>query len=75
MSRIGLIIFEIIQIQREVLIMKFKGFYLFFVLGLAFLVQPGVTEEARLLRNPTVSQDHVAFVYANDIWVVPRDGG
>jgi tricorn protease len=29
----------------------------------------------RLLRQPTVSQDHVAFAYANDLWITSRDGG
>lgn len=28
-----------------------------------------------LLREPTVSRTHIAFSYANDIWVVPRSGG
>jgi len=33
------------------------------------------TEPAtRLLRQPTVSKDHLAFVYAGDIWVSDRDG-
>ncbi|RPJ81245.1 MAG: protease, partial [Acidobacteria bacterium] len=32
-------------------------------------------EETRLLRRPTVSRDNVAFMYAGDIWVVPRSGG
>ncbi|MGR0481204.1 MAG: S41 family peptidase [Candidatus Electronema sp. V4] len=32
-------------------------------------------EETRLLRNPAVSGSHVAFVYANDIWVQERAGG
>ncbi|MGD8377531.1 MAG: PDZ domain-containing protein [Acidobacteriota bacterium] len=32
-------------------------------------------EEARLLRQPDISADHVAFVYANDIWIVDREGG
>ena len=31
--------------------------------------------ETRLLRSPDISDDHVAFVYANDIWVAGRDGG
>lgn len=31
--------------------------------------------ETFLLRQPTVSADHVAFVYAGDIWLVARDGG
>ncbi len=30
---------------------------------------------ARLLRQPTVSDSHIAFTYANDIWLVPRVGG
>ena len=32
----------------------------------------GVT---RMLRSPTVSASHVAFAYANNIWVVERTGG
>jgi len=28
-----------------------------------------------MLADPTVSDQHVAFVYANDLWVVSRDGG
>jgi tricorn protease len=29
----------------------------------------------RLLRTPTVSATQIAFAYAQNIWVVPRDGG
>jgi tricorn protease len=29
----------------------------------------------RLLREPTVSETHIAFVYANDLWIVDREGG
>ena len=28
-----------------------------------------------LLRNPSLSQDHIAFLYADDIWTVSRQGG
>ncbi len=28
-----------------------------------------------LLRNPSLNQDRIAFLYANDIWTVPRAGG
>lgn len=31
--------------------------------------------DARLLRYPDVSQTHITFVYANDIWIVPKSGG
>lgn len=32
-------------------------------------------EGTRLLREPTISQDHIVFVYANDLWITDRDGG
>jgi tricorn protease len=31
--------------------------------------------EARLLRNPAISDSQVAFAYAGDLWIVDRDGG
>ncbi len=39
-----------------------------------FLV-PAPQEETRLLRMPAVSAEHIAFVYANDIWIVGPNGG
>ena len=30
---------------------------------------------ARMFRQPDVSATHITFVYAGDIWVVPRQGG
>src|SRR3954467_2552142 len=31
--------------------------------------------DARMFRQPSVSKDQIAFVYAGDIWLVPRKGG
>jgi tricorn protease len=31
--------------------------------------------DARMLRQPDVSATSIAFVYAGDIWVVPKEGG
>ena len=31
--------------------------------------------DARMLRYPAVSKEHIAFVYAGDIWLVARGGG
>lgn len=28
-----------------------------------------------LMRQPTISNTHIVFVYANDLWIVPKDGG
>ncbi|NBP69601.1 MAG: protease, partial [Cytophagia bacterium] len=28
-----------------------------------------------LLRQPTISNEHIVFVYANDLWIVGKDGG
>jgi tricorn protease len=50
-------------------------------LGFACLLLPSPTPRADqpastlLLRMPTVSRQQVAFVYAGDLWVVPRAGG
>lgn len=34
-----------------------------------------IRPDATLLQFPDVSKTHVVFVYANDIWLVPREGG
>ncbi|MCX6223812.1 MAG: hypothetical protein NTV01_03535 [Bacteroidia bacterium] len=41
---------------------------------LAFLSQMAISQETRLLRNPAISRDHIAFVYAGDIWLTNSDG-
>jgi tricorn protease len=33
------------------------------------------TPDARMLRFPDVSADNIVFVFAGDIWIVPRGGG
>lgn len=65
------------RIRRSALI--FSGLLPFLSCGCA-MAQPAVTQEGTrphggMLRYPDVSATHVAFVYANDIWLVPRDGG
>jgi tricorn protease len=32
-------------------------------------------EGTRLLRDPDVGPEHIVFVHAHDLWLVPRDGG
>jgi len=41
---------------------------------LSLLVTP-LAAQTRLLRTPTVSAAHIAFAYANNIWIVDRAGG
>lgn len=36
---------------------------------------PAAAQGTRLLRQPTLSADHVAFAYGGDLWVVDRTGG
>lgn len=49
------------------------------VLNSFFLVLLGVVSAAgqgtMLLRQPTISADNIVFVYANDLWIVSKDGG
>ena len=44
-------------------------------LVIMFFGQNGYAQGTRILRSPTVSKDAIAFVHANDIWIVGRDGG
>ncbi|HAJ75775.1 MAG TPA: protease [Gammaproteobacteria bacterium] len=34
-----------------------------------------LADGTQLLRQPTVSDDNIAFVHANDLWIVGREGG
>jgi tricorn protease len=42
------------------------------LLGSVHAVQGQGTQ---LLRDPTVSSDHIVFAYASDLWIVDRNGG
>jgi tricorn protease len=44
------------------------------LIAIAAIAQP-VQAQTRLLRTPTVSGGHIAFAYANSIWIVERGGG
>src|SRR5690606_8282939 len=45
----------------------------FFLLG-AFLSTAFAQQETLLLRNPSISDKHVSFVYGGDIWLADKDG-
>jgi tricorn protease len=51
--------------------------YSFALAALAYFVLCGFAQAAPplLLRNPSVSADKIAFLYADDIWTVSRQGG
>lgn len=40
-----------------------------------FTARADAQVNARMFREPAVSATHIAFVYAGDIWVVPKQGG
>lgn len=43
---------------------------------LCFAHAPAAAQEpTRLLRQPTLSDSHIAFTYGADLWTVPRSGG
>jgi len=48
---------------------------------LAVIVASGISagavdiNDTRMLHDPAVSEQHIAFVYADDLWIVGRDGG
>ena len=55
--------------------MNKKHLSMILIAALVLFAIPASADETRLLRQPAVSETHVAFVYANDIWIASRDGG
>ncbi len=46
------------------------------IVGLLVVALPADAQiDARLLRYPDVSESQISFVYAGDIWLVPKEGG
>ncbi len=54
--------------------MKLPTFIVFLA---ALLIRAGAEDalDARLMRMPAVSEKQIAFVYAGDIWIAPKEGG
>ena len=57
--------------QLRGLLLSFSSFFLLLQCGAAYAADE---PETRLLRQPAISKDHLAFVYGGDIWVSDRDG-
>ena len=51
------------------------AFYVFAGLVVAGLPSPAVAQGTRLLRQPSISADQVAFEYGGDLWIASRAGG
>ncbi len=51
-----------------------KQFLLYFF-SLLFAGELSAQINARMFRYPDVSQEHICFVYAGDIWLVDKNGG
>ena len=51
-----------------------KRFFLT-ALGCLFLINQLFSQGTRLLRQPTISSKNIVFVYADDLWLVDREGG
>ncbi len=52
-----------------------KPFIVLPVVLVGFLLDGVGQIDARMLRQPDVSQTRITFVYAGDIWIVPKQGG
>ena len=45
------------------------------VVATGWQIESMAAEEARLLRQPTISDSQIAFAYGADLWIVERSGG
>lgn len=55
--------------------MKKFSFSLSFVFSAFFFTLTAYASGPLLLQTPTLSKTHIAFAYAGDLWIVPREGG
>lgn len=46
-----------------------------FVIAVVFCAMSAWASGPLLLQTPTLSKTHIAFAYAGDLWLVPREGG
>jgi tricorn protease len=56
-----------------------KLFVFLVTVGLSGIFMPAKlsaidTQDTRLLRNPAISEQHIAFIYAEDLWIANADG-
>ena len=49
--------------------------FAFYLLSNLFLIQLLAQTDAGLYRYPDVSKTQIVFTYANDLWVMPKEGG
>jgi tricorn protease len=52
-----------------------KAILMILLLTLTGIVALGQTDKPTMFRQPALSKDKIAFVYAGDLWIVGRDGG
>ncbi|TVR80631.1 MAG: peptidase S41, partial [Saprospirales bacterium] len=62
------------KLRPTIFCLLFIQFFLFLLLPLDLSPLSHSNESTALLRQPTVSADHIVFVYAGDLWRVDRDG-
>ncbi|NMM48570.1 S41 family peptidase [Marinigracilibium pacificum] len=55
--------------------MKKTNLFIPLILGILLTIPVRAQLDARLFYFPDVSATHITFAYANDIWIVSKDGG
>ena len=60
------------------ILVPFRAAGFFFIAAGLFFTAPGSQainhEDTRLMSQPAISDSHIAFIYANDLWVAGTDG-
>lgn len=55
--------------------MKLRYRFLYLLCGLVLPAGFAAAQGTMLMRQPTISNTDIVFVYANDLWIVSKDGG
>ncbi|MCO5052241.1 MAG: PDZ domain-containing protein [Verrucomicrobiae bacterium] len=63
------------RVTRPILTLLSLFAFAFLFPSQSFAADKSTRIDARMMRQPDVSATHIAFVYAGDIWVAPKEGG
>ena len=55
-------------------LMKLSLLIVLFLFLVPLSVSATIQEDTKLLSQPAISENHIAFIYAEDLWIANRDG-
>ena len=68
-------VFLVVSLLLSLLVINMTGSIFFHAQSAHAQEEKSLRPDATMLRYPDVGQDKIVFLYTNDLWIVPREGG